>query len=137
MGFVNGKFNFKNTPVNDGNVIAILQFSKNDIKQWEEAFQKMGFIYESNSLAWIQSLKSLTGDYAIYVPEQLLEYLKKANVKYLLIASLRANPNENTGNIITTLHRFVYFIQLKYPTIFRSINTIGDQENAQLIEINY
>jgi hypothetical protein len=135
VGFVNGKFPFKNTTLEEGNTIAVLQFSKNEIQEGERLIQQMGLVYDTNSVAWVQNLKTLAGDYAIYVPEMLLDYLRKGHVKYILIANLRANPNEFTGNIITTMHRFVYFIQIKYPSIFRVVNTIGETENAQLLEI--
>jgi hypothetical protein len=137
VGFVNGKFVFKNMPTEDGHIIAVLRFSKNEVQHWEAILQQMGFTYEMNSIPFIQSLKTLQADYAIYIPEMLIDNLKTANVRYLLMANLRANPNENTGNIITTLHRFVYFIQLKYPNMFRLVNTIGDVENAELLEILY
>jgi hypothetical protein len=137
VGFVNGKFIFKNIPTEDGHIVAVLRFSKNEVQHWEPIIQQMGFTYEMNSIPFIRSLQTLQADYAIYVPEMLIDNLKAANVRYLLMANLRANPNENTGNIITTLHRFVYFIQLKYPNMFRIVNTIGDVENAELLEILY
>lgn len=71
-------------------------------------------------------------------PDGLLNYLKNNNVKYIILASLRADPSANTGNVIDTLHRIVSYIQLKYPDQFRVIYQIGttpEDEPAQLLEV--
>jgi hypothetical protein len=134
IGLVSGKLAFKTLPVSDGTVVAVLHMNKSDLAKWEPEFNKLGFIYETNCKEW---LKTFTSDYAIYIPEMLLENLKASKVKYMLLANLRANPNQYTGNIINTLHRFVYFTQIKYPDIYTVVHTIGEEEYAQLIEIKY
>jgi len=135
IGFVSGKFSYGDNEVTDGNIAAVYQFSKAEFPVWEEQLKKEGIYYDTNIKNWLKELPSVTNDYAIYVPEILLDVLHKANVKYMILASLRSNPYENTGNIITTLHRYVNFIQLKYPESFVLINTLGSDEVAQLVEL--
>lgn len=72
-------------------------------------------------------------------PDTLMNTLRKNGVDYALIASLRANPNQNTGNIINTMQRYFYFIERKYPGILTLVQQVGDQDNepAWLYQINY
>jgi 4-amino-4-deoxy-L-arabinose transferase-like glycosyltransferase len=134
VGFINGKFSFGNSNTEDGSIVGIYKFTKTEFPYWETRLKKSNIYFDSNIKSWIIKLKANTTDFSVYVPEILIERLHKAKVKYLLLASLRANPNFNTGNIITTLHRYVNFIQLKYPNSFVLINTIGTEEPAQLVE---
>ncbi len=71
--------------------------------------------------------------------DELLNDLKEKNVKYLILANLRKNPNLKNGYTINTIYRYLYFINLKYPNAFRVVNTIGGQEDepAQLVELIY
>jgi hypothetical protein len=135
VGFVNGQFSFGDSEVPDGNIVGIYKFSRSEYPQWEQRLKQTGIYFDPKVRDWVKNLPNTVKDYSILLPDMLLDYLKKNKVKYLMLASLRMNPAEYTGNIITTLHRYVYFIQLKYPNIFRIVNTIGEEENAQLIEI--
>ncbi len=135
VGFVNGNFSFGDNAVGDGSIVGIYEFSKAEFPMWEEQLKKENLYYDVNIKNWIKGVPALTSDYAIYIPEILLDVLHKAKVKYMILASLRSNPYQNTGNIITTLHRFVNFIQLKYPESFVLVNTMGTDEVAQLVEL--
>ncbi|HEX2936160.1 MAG TPA: hypothetical protein VHO72_12480 [Bacteroidales bacterium] len=135
VGFVNGNFSFGDSEAGDGSIVGIYEFSKAEFPIWEEQLKKENLYYDANIKNWIKAVPSLTNDYAIYVPEILLDVLHKAKVKYMILASLRSNPYENTGNIITTMHRYVNFIQLKYPESFVLVNTMGTDEIAQLVEL--
>jgi len=72
-------------------------------------------------------------------PDSLIQTLRKNKVEYVIVASLRANPNFNTGNIINNIQRYLYFIEQKYPGILTVVHQIGnnDQEPAWLYQINY
>jgi hypothetical protein len=72
-------------------------------------------------------------------PDSLLQTLRKNKVDYVIVASLRANPNLNTGNIINNIQRYLYFIEQKYPGMLTQVHQIGnnDQEPAWLYQINY
>jgi len=80
----------------------------------------------------------LQTDYAVY-PDTLLNFLQQKDIDYLIAASLRKNPTEDNGEIITTIHRYVFFIELKYPGIFHLIwqEGVNDDEPAMLLKINY
>ena len=135
VGFISGNFVFGDNTASDGNIVGVYKFSKDEFPQWKEQLNAEGIFNDITIKSWIKNLPSTHSDFAIYVPEILLDVLHKANVKYMILASLRANPNYNTGNIITTLHRYVNFIQLKYPESFVLINNMGTDEISQLVEL--
>jgi hypothetical protein len=89
-----------------------------DYKQYKERFLK-----NSNNL--------------LYSPEIMLNNLKKANVRYMILASLRIDATMNTGRIITTLHRYLGILQLKYPNIAVPKFSAGNTEPATLYELIY
>jgi hypothetical protein len=73
-------------------------------------------------------------------PDTLIHNLRKSKVDYVIVASLRANPNFNTGNIINNIQRYLYFIEQKYPGILTVVHQIGaneQEEPAWLYKINY
>ena len=73
------------------------------------------------------------------IPDSLLMKLKKNNVEYIIKASLRMNPNEKSERVINTVHRYLYFIELKYGKLFSLVQQFGSEndEPAKLIKINY
>jgi hypothetical protein len=72
-------------------------------------------------------------------PDSLVNTLKKNRVSYVIVASLRANPNMNTGNIINNIQRYLYFVEQKYPGILTLVHQIGDNEGepAWLYRLDY
>ena len=72
-------------------------------------------------------------------PDTLINTLRKNRVSYVIVASLRANPNMNTGNIINNIQRYLYFVEQKYPGILTLIHQIGNEteEPAWLYRIDY
>ncbi len=73
-------------------------------------------------------------------PDTLVNNLRKGKVEYIIVASLRANPNMNTGNIINNIQRYLYFVEQKYPGILQVVHQIGmkpEEEPAWLYKINY
>lgn len=73
-------------------------------------------------------------------PDSLIHTLQINNVDYVIVASLRANPNFNTGNIINNIQRYLYFVEQKYPGILTLVHQIGtneQEEPAWLYQINY
>ena len=72
-------------------------------------------------------------------PDSLVNTLKKNRVSYVIVASLRANPNMNTGNIINNIQRYLYFVEQKYPGILTLVHQIGDTsgEPAWLYKLDY
>jgi hypothetical protein len=73
-------------------------------------------------------------------PDTLVHNLRKNKVDYVIVASLRANPNLNTGNIINNIQRYLFFVEQKYPGILTVVHQIGaheQEEPAWLYKINY
>jgi hypothetical protein len=72
-------------------------------------------------------------------PDSLINNLRESRVSYVIVASLRANPNMNTGNIINNIQRYLYFVEQKYPGILTLVHQIGTEEGepAWLYRINY
>jgi hypothetical protein len=69
---------------------------------------------------------------------QLLEKLKKENIKYLVVASLRANAEfPAPNNIITTIHNYIAKIEATYPGTFKLVHKTGTLEPCMLAEIRY
>lgn len=71
-------------------------------------------------------------------PDSLLMPLIKANVNYIMLPKLRLDPNRYLeGQFIGTMHRYVYYIQQKYPNAFEFVHQEGTLEDAQLYKIRY
>ncbi|WP_056928600.1 ArnT family glycosyltransferase [Candidatus Symbiothrix dinenymphae] len=72
-------------------------------------------------------------------PDGLLQSLKASNVGYVIDASLRVNPAQKTNSVISTVWRYLYFVEHKYQGTFRKIGQIGKdgEEPAILYEVVY
>lgn len=70
-------------------------------------------------------------------PDSALAIFKRNKVTHLLIASIRLNPKQNTGQVINTLHNIAAPILQKYPDKLRVVKEIGDSEAAAIYEIKY
>lgn len=86
----------------------------------------------------LQIQRSGQSTYAVS-PDTLLQELINNRVEYVILASLRVNPNLKTERTINTVQRFLYFIEQKYPGIFTFVYQVGDANNepAWLYRINY
>lgn len=70
--------------------------------------------------------------------DELLDKLKKDNVSYLILASLRADPNvADPANIVATIHRYAMKIAEKYPNAIKITHTVGRDEPSYLVQIIY
>jgi hypothetical protein len=94
--------------------------------------------YYANPEEMLQDVIKSESHYAAY-PDSLLMNIKRRNVGYIIDASLRSYPNMKTGNVISTISRYMYFIQVKYPDIFTKEHQIGldDFEPAYIYKIHY
>jgi hypothetical protein len=71
-------------------------------------------------------------------PDSLLIPLRSAKVNYIMPAELRANPATYIeGQIIGTVHRYMYYVMTKYPDAFEFVHQEGDLEKAQLYRIKW
>ncbi|NOQ25159.1 MAG: hypothetical protein GQ564_07325 [Bacteroidales bacterium] len=91
------------------------------------------------SISFVYAKRKFHGIYRIRTedPDELLQRLKDANVKYIIMANLRKHPNQKTKYTINTVQRYLYYIQQKYPEKIKHIQTIGADEPAFLFEIIY
>ena len=98
---------------------------------------KITAMYDLN--AFFQNIKAGKKDYFAENPDYLLNMLRKNHVSYAILASIRRFSSQKTGDIIDTVHRFLYLIELKYPNVFKKIYQIGNENNepATLISITY
>lgn len=70
-------------------------------------------------------------------PDTLVDQLIKADVDYIIMASLRKIPNKKTQYTINTVQRFLYYMSQKYPNIAQQVHQIGVSEPAYLFKLNY
>lgn len=70
-------------------------------------------------------------------PDLLVKMLKDDKAKYMILPSIRMNPTANTGQILTTMHRYLTWIQLKYPSSISLVHIIGNSEPSQLVELDF
>ncbi len=77
-------------------------------------------------------------DYAAY-PDTLLNFFKKHHIQYVIVANLRRDKSNPKKGIITTIHRYINFIVLKYPNTFIEIYRAGrpNNEPAFIFKLNY
>jgi hypothetical protein len=68
-------------------------------------------------------------------PDSALAFFNEQGVTHIMVASLRINPKENTGQVINTIHNIVQPIMEKYPDKLKLIHTEGLSEQTYLFEI--
>ena len=68
-------------------------------------------------------------------PDSALAFFNEKGVTHIMLASLRINPNENSGQVINTLHNIAQPIMEKYPNKLKLIHTEGLSEQTYLFEI--
>jgi len=91
------------------------------------------------NIAFIKAKREFHGIFRVNTedPDKLLEDLKKNQVRYVIMASLRKYPNRKTKYTINTVKRYLYYIQQKYPNALQLVHRIGQDEQAYLFRINY
>jgi hypothetical protein len=73
-------------------------------------------------------------DLRIYDPDMLVRFLTDMQVDYLMLPKLRINPAINSGMYVNTLHNIIKYISFKYPNMFRTIHTVGNEESCEIAE---
>jgi len=91
------------------------------------------------NIAFIYGERRFKGIYKVHSTDAdtLLQKLQDLNVHYVIMASLRKYEAKKTKHTINTIKRYLYPIQKKYPGIFAEVQTIGNDEKAVLLRINY
>jgi hypothetical protein len=117
----------------------IYDYSKTDSTIVFSALHQLKINYKTDVKAYQGELKNSKSDYFLADPDYLVKYLKSNKIRYLMLASLRRNSREKSEYIIDTVHRYVYYIQMKYPGMFRQVFQIGenDDEPTSIVEVLY
>ncbi len=91
------------------------------------------------NLAQIYGNRKFRGIYRVPTknPDTLIGMLKKQNIEYVIMASLRKYELKKTEYVINTIQRYLYYIQQKYPQSLQQIHYIGQDEPAYLFQIQY
>jgi hypothetical protein len=78
-------------------------------------------------------------NFGIFYADSLLNQLKTGNATHIMTANLRSNPNMKTGQTISTVERYAFYIQEKYPNIYEFVYQEGgnDNEPAKIYKINW
>ncbi len=90
----------------------------------------ISFIYGKRHFIGISRVPSKDAD-------ELMKKIRKKNVHYVIMASLRRYPNQKTKYTINTIQRYLYYIQKEYPQMIRQVHKIGADEPAYLFKLNY
>jgi hypothetical protein len=103
----------------------------------QSLYQNQVFPFSTDSL--INRIRKSKETCFAVSPDSLIQTLRRNKVEYVIVASLRANPNRNTGNIINNIQRYLFFVEQKYPGILKLVHQIGTdaEEPAWLYQINY
>jgi hypothetical protein len=72
-----------------------------------------------------------------YNADSLLDYFKANKVNYIMVPSLRMNPDKNTGDVITTMEYMIAPIYKKYPQKVKFVHREGTDEVTDLYQIVY
>ncbi|MEZ5006945.1 MAG: hypothetical protein R2728_02835 [Chitinophagales bacterium] len=114
------------------NYIKTVQWAHDNLKDYYIICRKpqIAFIYTEGTQHKGTGLKETD-------PKKALEHLKENGVTHIVRASLRRNPNANTGQVINTVHNYMARIEQAYPGTFKLVHTEGKSEPAYLFEINY
>ncbi len=86
--------------------------------------------------AW---LKDPTTEISMMYPDSALNILMNAHVTHVLTDNIRSFASQKNEKTVTTVERFMNFIEAKYPGIRTKIMQVGDDDNepASLYLINY
>ncbi len=69
--------------------------------------------------------------------DSIIAWFKRNNVRYIMLAKLRLNPNTPDQGYINTMDRLFIPIRDKYPQKLKPIRQEGSSEEATLFEIQY
>jgi hypothetical protein len=84
-------------------------------------------------------LKAPGTEISMIYPDSVLKILFKAHVTHVMTDNIRTFPDRKNKQTVTTVARFMNFIEAKYPGIQTRIMQVGsdDNEPASLYVINY
>ncbi len=122
--------------VSVGNLHFMIVQSPDSINK-DKSLQNIQFIQSPEQMK--QLAEKANNQVSLTYADSLLTNLSKNNVTHVLTANLRINPDAKTGQIISTVERYVYYIQEKYPYLFTVEKQIGadNDEPARILKIQW
>ncbi len=120
-------------------VYSVYYFSDRTRPAYLELIRQYGLSYGSD-LDYLNGKMERSGKPGIVVvPDSLINPLLRNNVDYIIRGSLRLNPAQKTNRVINTVHRYMYYMEQKYPGIFSQVSQIGgvNDEPAYLFMIHW
>ncbi len=120
-------------------IIAVFVSDSLTYDQVKKSSQSLGLEYYPNADDILRDVPPRDkSDYAAY-PDSLMKFFIDKDIDYLILGRLRKIPNNKNAGIITTVQRYINFIELKYPQTFVPIKTFGEENNepAYLLKVNY
>ncbi len=120
-------------------IIAVFVSDSLTYEQVKKSAQSLGLEYYPSADDILRDVPPRDkSDYGAY-PDSLMKYFIDHNINYLILGRLRKIPNNKNAGIITTVQRFINFIELKYPNTFIPVKTFGapNNEPAYLLKVNY
>ncbi len=85
----------------------------------------------------LKQLEKYKSTMMIIKPDELLTQLRERNAKYIIMANLRKYEQHKSPFTINTIRRYMFYVQHKYPSIFRQIGEVGVDEKATLFEVMF
>ncbi len=107
---------------------------KNQLKQLGQLNVKP---FTTDSL--LRKFRSSTLSWYAVSPDSLYRDLKNNKVDYVLVSSLRGKANMKSEVIINNIQRHLFFVEQKYPGVFKLVHQIGGKESepSWLYEVDY
>jgi type IV secretory pathway ATPase VirB11/archaellum biosynthesis ATPase len=104
------------------------------------AFLNQNKLHYETGLDYLRNKIAASGSPGVaVVPDTLVNALLRNHVDYIIRGNLRLNPSQKTNRVINTVHRYMYYIEQKYPGIFTQVTQVGgnNDEPAQLFRIQW
>jgi len=130
--------NLKVEPLADKQLgTALLSIPDSLTSRFENSAKLLKVDYDTSIKAAFDKMYKLNLKPRAYSFKALIDNLKNNKVHYMIVASLRYDPNQKTIAVITTLHKYIYILLFKYPGLTTNIKTIGTDEVSTLVKLEY
>jgi hypothetical protein len=123
----------------DDSLFSVSLVPENEMAYYLEALDRSAIPYQTGFENLAAGVASAQRASTAIIPDTLLNLLKRSQVDYLIRGNLRLNPAQKTNRVINTVHRYMHFIEWKYPGSFSQVFKVGEDndEPAYLFQINW
>ncbi len=118
---------------------SVFYFSDLTKRAYLDILRQYNLDYETDLNMLVEKMNASGKPGIAIVPDSLVNLLLRSNVDYIIRGSLRLNPAQKTDRVINTVHRYLYYMEQKYPGIFSQVSQIGDNQDepAHLFMIHW